>query len=214
MLSSAEIKDLKAKIKVEMQRRSGNGSLVSYATSEWDFSQIPDKNTPILTEHGKKTIEPILAIKPINGLEIPIKGKNIPKSFDKELITTVNSYSSESTTASTSSCAGACSGLCVGQCYSGCSGCSGGCNGCSGCGGCDNGCYSGCTSCTSCSGCTSCIGDCVGMCYSCSGCSGCSGGCVDSCSSWCQTGGNKPSGGCGCGSGCGAGCSGCSGLSK
>ena len=54
MLTAEQVKQLKAKIKAEMLRRNGNGSLASYGSVTYDFTVQPTKGSGILTEHGKK----------------------------------------------------------------------------------------------------------------------------------------------------------------
>ena len=68
MLTSEKINELKAKVKTEMARRSGNGSLANFAGSAYDFSDVPAPGKLILAEHGQKTINPLLNIKDVPGL--------------------------------------------------------------------------------------------------------------------------------------------------
>ena len=170
MLTASQINALKTKVKSEMARRGYYGSLSKFSGSDYDFISKPVSGGPILTEHGKKIIEPLLNVTDIDGLSIDnIKeGELLPSSFDESLISHVDKLSSESTTSSSSSCRGACSGLCVGTCGNTCNGCSGSCGGvCEG--SCSSSCGSGCSS-----GCTGSRSGCGGSCNGCSGgCSGC-----------------------------------------
>jgi hypothetical protein len=212
MMTAAQVVALKAKVKAEMARRSGTGSLASYATTTWDFTKTPTAGGMVLAEHGKKVIEPLLAVKPYGKLKPVVQNDLIPGDFDNANLTTiVNNLAAESTTSGSSSCSASCSGLCKGGCYTsctscqGCSGCSGSCSGCLGCGSCGGACDSSCTSCTgTCS--SSCVGGCKGgctatckdacfnQCGGCQGCSGCTtecaancGGCTEGCWAACKT---------------------------
>lgn len=83
MLSASEINTLKQKIKTEMARRSGYGSLssnggydyavpgenINYAGAAFDFVEIPSSNGPVLKEHGEKTIDLLLRIDDYGNLE-------------------------------------------------------------------------------------------------------------------------------------------------
>ena len=150
MLTAEQVNELKAKVKTEMARRSGYGSLERCAGSESEFDQTPAPGGRILAEHGRKTINLLLNVKDYPGLvlvdgetpdgEIPsTSGDAIPTGFDENLIAEVDELAIETMTGSISSCRGACAGLCFGAC-------SGGCAGCSSCtGGCGSGCSGGCT---------------------------------------------------------------------
>lgn len=157
MLTAAQINELKAKVKTEMARRSGYGSLARFAGSEYGFDQTPAPGGLIMAEHGRKTVNPLLHIKDYPGLvladepgpegSIPsTSGDPIPAGFDVELLNAVDQLAAEAMTGTVSSCRGACSGLCLGTCAAECTGCTG-CDGCTtnctgGCGsGCTNGCY-------------------------------------------------------------------------
>lgn len=158
MLKADELVAIKAKVKQEMLRRNGYGSIASLGSSTYDFIVQP-KTGPdqiILTEHGKKVIDPLLAIADYKDLILVNKDDIIPEGFDVGLSAYVDKLASESMTGDVSSCRGACTGLCKGTCISGCSGC---------------------TSCTGCAG--SCTGQCDVNCSSCIGCStGCQNGCM------------------------------------
>ena len=132
-MKANEINTLKQNIKKEFSRRNGYGSLQQYAGSAYDFSTTPVDGKPILEEHGKKTIDVLLAVKDVGDLHFVKQGEPIPSSFNNDLNTYVQSLSTESMTNSKSSCRGACTGLCLGTCYTTCSGCSGGCSGCTSC---------------------------------------------------------------------------------
>ena len=164
MLTANEIVTLKSKVKAEMARRSGYGSLSSFSGTAYDFATSPKQGGIILAEHGQKTIDLLLQIKDKDNLVLVKQNALIPDGFDSSLITYVDTLAKETMTGSTSSCRGACTGLCVGTCSGGCNGCSGGCSG--GCygtctGGCANSCTGGCgTACTGCG--TTCAAACGG----------------------------------------------------
>lgn len=153
-VTAEEFKALKSKIKEEMNRRClaglderetpvDFGSLRKFASTEFDFTEIPIKGEKILTEHGEKTINLLYEIKDLDNLEYVAENKVLPT---KEKIETLDDYLSaislESIEGENSSCRGACSGLCFGSCINGCNGCSGACN--SGCQGCTATCGTGC----------------------------------------------------------------------
>ena len=210
MLTASEIITIKSKVKAEMQRRSGTGSMTSYAGSNWDFSATPTSGGKILTEHGHKVIAPLIAVKPQGNLVDAEQGAKVPTDFNKtKLNSIVDGYASEATTTTYSSCQASCSGLCTTGCYSGCSGCTGSCTGscmgsCNGCAGCGGSCSNNCSG--------DCEGDCEDGCEdSCKG--KCVSGCVDDCHRHCDNACNSS---CGteCNKTCGGGCvSSCSGTS-
>lgn len=168
LLTAEQLNILKAKVKTEMARRKGYGTINNYSTTAYDFNVKPTQGQPIIAEHGQKTIDLLLQIKDKGDLKLVKQGDAIPDSWDASLLTYVDNLSLETMEGGVSSCRGACTGLCLGTCSGGCGGCVGtctsGCSGCSGCGGCTN----------SCNGCTSCQAGCNG----CTGCSSCSGGCA------------------------------------
>lgn len=160
MVTADEINALKQKVKTEMARRSGYGSLAMLAGATNDFASVPAPGKRILAEHGQKTINPLLQVADVPGLvlvdgqtpegDVPsTTGDIIPAAFDAALLSYTDALSAEPMSASQSSCRGACSGLCVGTCTDSCSGCGASCNiscsGCSGCSSCTGGCGSGCT---------------------------------------------------------------------
>jgi hypothetical protein len=164
-MTSAELKTLKSKIKAEMTRRNGFGSLSTYGGSAYDFTVQPAAGGKILPEHGQKTIDLLLQIKDYSGLKLVKEDDPIPDAFNSNLITEVEKLAAETKTGQsaktvanlfptakveTSSCRGDCTGLCVGTCISNCNGCTSctatcgtGCA--SGCNSsCNTGCYTGC----------------------------------------------------------------------
>ena len=132
-MKASEITALKAKIKAECARRNGYGSLTSYAASNYDFSVAPTDGQVMLEEHGKKTIDILLAVKDVGDLHFVKKDEIVPASFTTDLSAYVDKLATEPSTSTTSSCRGACTGLCLGTCHSACDGCSSTCNGCSSC---------------------------------------------------------------------------------
>lgn len=181
MITANELLALKIKVKKEMQRRSGYGSLANLANSSYDFVTEPVKGQIIKEEHGKKTIDLLLQIKDKGDLKFVQKGDLIPDSFDNSLLAYVDELSKETMEGNKSSCRGACTGLCFGSCVNGCVGCGGNCTGCSNC---TSSCGSTCAS-----QCTSCGSGCSGGCKGCS--ASCGSGCASSCGSTCSSGAKK-----------------------
>lgn len=68
MLTVPQIAELKRLVKAEMARRSGNGSLASFAGADWEFTIQPESGGRVLAEHGKKVINPLLEVADIPGL--------------------------------------------------------------------------------------------------------------------------------------------------
>lgn len=56
MITAEELITLKAKVKAEMARRNGYGSLEKFAGTDYDFTVTPKSGETILAEHGKKVI--------------------------------------------------------------------------------------------------------------------------------------------------------------
>ena len=169
MATVSQLIELKNKIKQEMLRRNGHGSLEQYASAQYDISPIPTSGSPITAEHGQKTSDLLLQVKDYDGLMISKSNYPISAGFTTRILAIVNELASEQKTGldtETSSCRGACTGLCVGSCH-------GQCNGCTGCtASCGTGCASGCN--TSCN--TGCTGSCLGSCND-----TCSTGCLSTC---------------------------------
>lgn len=192
---ASNFNELKSLIKAEFARRSGNGSLVPYTSSNYDFNNIPTTNGPILLEHGEKTINLLLDVVNVDNFS-KVQTGSIVKSLDT-LYTKVNDMKSKPMTSSSSDCKSLCSGLCISTCTTSCVGsCAGSCTG--GCVGgctdiCTGDCLSNCSICSNsctggCDGCDdTCEGFCTGNCaYSCGdACSGCSSGCGSSCDERC-----------------------------
>lgn len=196
---ASEFIALKARVKAEMQRRKYKGSLVTYASSSYDYSATPTAGNRVFPEYVNKIVEPLNAIND-TGVDIVTSG-DVIKALDKAnaFLTTAESYS---LTGKTTDCKASCTGLCITTCGTSCSGCSGSCTGgcggsCSGCSGCsdtckttcakdncDSGCWAQCSS--NCWG-TSCKNYCDGGCKdTCKGgCSGCSNTCTGKCASSC-----------------------------
>lgn len=177
-----EMIDLKARIKAEMQRRNGNGSLVAYAGTDYDYTVDPAAGGQMLTEHVNKIVVPMNAITASGMTEQAVGDQAMAMDgIDAKLTVYVTEPAQKN---GTSSCSGACSGLCVSRCYNSCGGsCS---VGCGSCGGCDETCSNQCGS-DGCSGncgnncktdgCTAYCGmSCWGKCSS-----NCSGGCENTC---------------------------------
>ena len=156
-----EMIDLKARVKAEMQRRNGNGSLVAYAGTDYDYTVDPTAGGQMLTEHVNKIVVPMNAITASGMTEQAVGDQAMAMDgIDAKLTVYVAEPAQKN---ATSSCSGACSGLCVSSCYSNCGGsCSVGCGSCGGCSG----------------GCT---GDCNETCSNQCGSDGCSGNCGNNC---------------------------------
>ena len=121
-LSAQEVLALKVRIKEEMLRRSGYGSLAEFGRSDYDFEHVPEEGSTVFKEHGEKTnnlalqVSDIVGVKYVSGDGEPISGMNT------ELESFVTQIENEAMNAEASSCRGACSGLCVGTCVSECAG--------------------------------------------------------------------------------------------
>ena len=130
-MTASEINEIKNKVRAEMARRTGYGSLEEYADLTYDFSIIPEQGKRILEEHGQKTSDLLLEITDIPNLDKAIQNRYIPPGFNyQDLNSFVDNLSMEKMDGNSSSCRGACTGLCIGTCSSACSGCSGECTGC------------------------------------------------------------------------------------
>lgn len=145
IVTAEYINALKSSIKSELKRRKGYGDLSVFADVQYDFTEAPMADKEILVEHGQKTIDLLLYIKDITGINKTAQGDILPPT-GSTLATLVRQYASESMEGNTSSCRGACAGLCVGNCTGGCNGCTGKCDtGCQGCtASCGSGCANGC----------------------------------------------------------------------
>ena len=107
-LSRSELVTLKAKIKAEMQRRNGigpsnrlwtpsraYGSVSQFAGGEYDFIHTPTKDDKIYSEYGRKTIDLLMQIYDIAGLESTVTGNPIPKTWNSSLIAETDRLSQE-----------------------------------------------------------------------------------------------------------------------
>lgn len=189
---ASEFIDLKARVKAEMQRRKYKGSLVTYASSSYDYTVVPTQNGAVLPEHVNKIAIPLNAIN-TTGVEEVASG-DIIKAIDAldDFLTKAEKYS---ITSKTTDCKSTCTGLCVTGCGSGCTGCSGSCSGsCSGCSGCGGSCANGCGG--------VCSKDCISACDT-----TCQMQCKETCDNGCK---NKCKGTCSvmCGNTCTVSCEG------
>lgn len=161
MMTAETVNQIKAKIKAELLRRNGHGSVASYADVSYDFLTIPATDNWVLTEQGQKTVNLLLKIEDYGNLFRSEKSSYIPSDFTESLLTELDRLSKETKTGlstEVSSCRGDCTGLCISSCISQCNGCSG-CT--ASCGtGCTTGCYSNCTG--SCN--TNCTSGCFSQC--------------------------------------------------
>lgn len=196
---------LKAKVKAECLRRKYTGSVESYGSSTYDFSNAPSEGGIIAKEYYDKNATPLNAINYNNVPKAKISA-NDNVVLNNEIYNMDYQVSAWMTTDKTNNshtdCANSCTGLCLsctGSCTSGCSNtCRANCaNDCTGI--CGDGCTNACRGCGSgCSG--SCYGDCDGGCKgTCTvtcGYQGCSGVCQEGCKSSCVTGCTKDCGDC------------------
>lgn len=189
---------LKTRVKNEMNRRNGTGSLTTFGGATYDYTVVPANLVPVLKEHYSKLRVPMANLiysinadlgagtKPVEQSDVTLFGSALSSAEAKNRYTQhiSSSYSYYGTTDCNSSCSGTCVTACVGQCV----GCSGSCTG-----SCTGGCYTGCTGCTG-----SCVGGCTGCGTSCStNCSTtCSGLCDAECADFCAVN---------CAFGCGSG---------
>ena len=169
---------LKARIKAECARRKYNGSVASYASSQYDYTITPSAGDAPRPEHYNKIIIPFNAI----------TGRNLSTKANDDIIPSLEDVSDtletleatdvrSSNTGCNASCTGLCKGTCTGNCSSGCTGtCTGGCG---------SNCSGGCTG--------SCQSSCAVACSSCSNSCGtaCSSGCGNNCTSSCTGGCSK-----------------------
>ena len=177
---------IKARVKAECARRKYNGSVASYAGSNYDYTVTPaDDNVP-LPEHFNKIIVPMNAM--VNTGRTQTQSGFLVRAMN-DINTALTMLEAISETAASSGCKSSCTGLCQGTCTTGCTGCTGTCSG--GCGsGCTGSCKNSCDwTCT-----RVCYDNCDSTCYgecatSCSG--SCSGGCSANCKGTC-TGGGGP----------------------
>ena len=81
-LSAQEVLALKVRIKEEMLRRSGYGSLAEFGRSDYDFEHVPEEGSTVFKEHGEKTnnlalqVSDIVGVKYVSGDGEPISGMN------------------------------------------------------------------------------------------------------------------------------------------
>lgn len=156
-ITSADINDLKTRVKAEMTRRNATNSLASY---NGDFSQSAGVGDLARISHFNETVGYINLIKPTgisSDLIYAIQAASDALATHAGVSKTVNSESCSAAT-------------CRGLCYTACSGSCRGCTSCSStCG------QNGCTSCSSTCGRDGCTRSCA---------SGCWGGCVNACAAF------------------------------
>lgn len=145
-MKAKKVKELKRKLKNELHRRNGYGSVAHLAANRYNFDEQPEDGKPIKAEHGEKTVNLLLQIEDVDGLTAVRKGDPIPEAFNEKLIEVVEKLAGEEMNgeseftarmihtnkkAERSSCRAECTGLCVGSCIGFCNGCHG-CTGCNG----------------------------------------------------------------------------------
>lgn len=152
MMTAEEFIKLKQKLKKELSRRNGNGSVSEFADPKYDFNENdrPVSREVIMTEQGQKVIDLALKINDVGNLKNVEQGDLVSKDIEL-LDSTITKWSQESMTGSTSSCKTSCTGLCISSCSGGCTGCGGSCSY-----GCSGGCWGSCSS--------TCADDCTGGC--------------------------------------------------
>lgn len=163
--------NLKDRVRTEMLRRSGNGSVVEYGGDAYEYINTPVVGGHVSKEHANKNLVPLQAVNP-TGLpeEISFLAMRSEVEAMETLITALETQPDYAT--GNNDCAAACTGMCVTACVSGCSTtCTGSCSGT-----CTGGCSGGCTSACG-SGCSNtCTGTCSGVCGG-----DCSGSCMFTC---------------------------------
>ena len=168
-ISASHFTALKTRVKNEMNRRKGTGSLTAYAGTSYDYTTTPAAGGKILEEHIDKLVVPLSKV---NFTAIGDQAAGNPIKAMAVIDTTLTTYEADKAqTNATHHCSASCSGMCTTGCYSQCTGCTG----------CSGTCSGGCGGCTSCSGCRGCSGGC-------GGCTSCSGTCRAACRSWTRAG--------------------------
>lgn len=172
LLKPERYNELKAKVKAEMTRRDGTGSVSAYAGTSYDYTVAPAAGGTILEEHYEKLIVPLRAVNTTDVPEAEAKDKVITEADMAQMEAKIAVLEAASMTTSNHGCSASCTGLCSTSCDSGCSTtCSGSCSG---------SCSGGCTGCgaDSCSG--TCYEKCANSCYG-----TCEGKCKDLCTTEC-----------------------------
>ena len=181
VITASDFIALKARVKAECERRKYNGSVESYAGSEYDYTVAPQAGNVPLPEHFNKIIVPMNAM--VDTGRTATQNGFLVRQL-KDISDSLTTLESIKFTAESSGCKASCTGLCQGTCTTECSGCTGSCSG--GCGGrctgsCKNSCDQTCT--------YSCYDNCDSGCYGecATGCdSTCLGGCKGACRGSCQ----------------------------
>lgn len=177
IITASRINTLKAKIKSEMLRRNGSGTVAAYGSATYDYTVLPVKGNVMLKEHANKNLTPMQAV---NSTGLPTEMVIVKDSDITVLETRVAALAlTTRDNRGTSDCASGCTGMCVTACTTSCWNV---------CTSCTNVC-TGCTGCTGCSGCSGCGETCSSSCYECKGvCGGiCQGTCSIGCYSGCGT---------------------------
>ncbi|NCC55701.1 MAG: hypothetical protein EOM11_09525, partial [Erysipelotrichia bacterium] len=171
VITTAKFINIKARVKAEVLRRNGYGSLTSYGGTSYDYATAPATGNPPIEEHIRKIQDPMQAISTVS---IPVdRSAGDLITWDDLNLLDVRLTANEATPrgsyspSGTGDCASSCSGMCVTQCTTSCiGGCTGSCSGCTG----------------TCTG--TCTGSCTAACAT--GCTGsCSGTCTGSCTDAC-----------------------------
>lgn len=223
-ITSVDFVNLKARVKAEMTRRNGNGSLTAYAGATYDYTTVPAAGVIIRTEHHNKIRDPQAAINPTGLPATQAIGGSVVAMNTLEAKQTLFEAQPRGAI-SGNDCASLCSGMCVTVCTTTCSGtCTSSCgsDGCTSCSGCSGDCWNSCGSdgCTNCSGCSGscwsscgsdgCTNTCSQYCTSCEGCTGCTGDCWNSCGDdGCSGSCSSTCGSNGCSNMCAIVCTGC-----
>lgn len=127
-MTAEQVIELKRKLKAELKRRDGIGSVASLADDKYDFLEEPEYGKPMTAEQGAKIIDLLIQICDYKDLKYVVRGEPIPEAFGEELIDFVDKLSKEEKTGEPderTSCTGLCTGLCTGSCTGFCNGCTG-----------------------------------------------------------------------------------------
>ena len=178
-----EIASLKERVKKEMKRRAGNGSLTIYAGTDYDYTVAPEVGGQMLVEHVNKIIVPMNQINNTGFTEKSVG--DIAEAMDTVEVQ-LSTYEQTNIRPSVNDCATSCSGTCYTGCYTACSSYSS----CS----CGYDCYTGCSGDACKNNCgTSCNKSCA---ITCGEGGACGMSCWAKCNNSCHTGCVSCTGGC------------------
>lgn len=81
-MKAKDVKELKRKLKEELHRRNGYGSVSHLAAKRYNFDEQPEDGKPIKAEHGEKTVNLLLQIEDVEGLKVIGNGSHTVKAVD------------------------------------------------------------------------------------------------------------------------------------